>query len=158
MAADCKACGYRRTTHAHLACCPAPLPRLLSQSRMLTWFNSIKPYCTSKHTDTHLVSVLIPIEVSKPLTEHHTVILVVLKPRASLRPVAVKASSFGGRCCRIVALTRIFCLILAVDSRGDRGRASALHKSKLIQTHHAHAVSSCVPLCARRPQAGQEHY
>ena len=63
--------------------------------------------------------------------------LVVLKPRASLRPVAVKASSFGGRCCQIVTLTRIFCLILAVDSRGDHGRASALHKSKLLQTRMA---------------------
>ena len=50
-----------------------------------------------------LVSVLISIEASTPLTEHHAVIMVVLKPRASLRPVAVKASSFGGRCCRIVA-------------------------------------------------------
>ena len=77
-------------------------------------------------------------------------------PRASLHPVAVKASSFGGRCCRIVALTRIFCLILAVDSRGDRGRASALHKSKLLQSHHA--VSSRVPLCACRPQASTDRY
>ena len=91
---------------------------------------------------------------------HHsqniTVILVVLRPCASLRPVAVKVSSFGGMCCRIVALTCIFCLILTVDSRGDRGKMSVLHKSKLLQSHHA--VSSRVPLCARRPQAGQEHW
>ena len=72
-----------------------------------------------------------------------------LKPRVSLCPVAVKASSFGGRCCWIVALIRTFCLILAVDSRGDRGRVSALHKSKLLQTHRA--VSSRVPLCAHPP-------
>ena len=39
MAVDCKACGYRRTMHTHLACCPAPLPRLLSQSRILTPLN-----------------------------------------------------------------------------------------------------------------------
>jgi len=40
-----------------------------------------------------------------------------------------------------LAVTRIFCLILAADSRGDRGRASALHKSKLLELIFLSAVS-----------------
>ena len=43
---DGKACGRQRTMHAHLAYCPAPLPHLLSQSRMLTPLNRIEDDCS----------------------------------------------------------------------------------------------------------------
>ena len=110
-----------------------------------------------------------------PLTEHHAVILLMLKlllkhllegsaVGSSLLHASSLWSSLGGSVGgreggreMYLAVTRIFCLILAADSRGDHGRASALHKSKLLELVFFLLCHHMSQQCVRYPPGSWEH-
>jgi len=84
--------------------------------------------------------VLVFVETTAPLTEHHIVVLFVLKLHSSLSPVVIKASLL---CCRALTVR-----LIAGDrcgwrhGRGWCGRSPP--KPKLFQSHFGWAIRASI--------------
>lgn len=89
-------------------------------------------------------TVLVLLEAAAPLTEHHTILLIILQPRTSLNPVTVESPFLGWWQCRLLAI--LFAVSL-INSRG--GHSRDLCKSKPFEHHVCRPCEASVSPCIK---------